>query len=231
MNEEAKRVKERYSRRLKIGTDERYNLLQPDVLLRVQHRQRELVNLLKSHLNTPLSEAKALEIGCGSGLNLLEFIRLGFTASNLSGNELLEERVEIARSNLPSACTLISGDANKLNITKESLDIVYQSVVFSSLLDDSFQEELADNMWEWVKPGGGVLWYDFTYNNPNNKDVRGVPLARAKQLFPKGEIHTRRVTLAPPISRRVTKIHPILYNVFNAFPFLRTHVLCYIKKP
>ncbi len=25
---------------------------------------------------------------------------------------------------------------------------------------------LLDRMWRWVKPGGGVLWYDFTFDNP-----------------------------------------------------------------
>ena len=39
-----------------------------------------------------------------------------------------------------------------------------------------------------------------------------------------------RLTLAPPISRRVTKVHPALYTLFNLLPFLRTHVLGWIKK-
>jgi hypothetical protein len=50
-------------------------------------------------------------------------------------------------------------------------------------------------------------------------------------LFPAGEPFARRVTLAPPISRRVCRIHPMMYHVFNALPFLRTHVLAFIKKP
>ena len=29
-----------------------------------------------------------------------------------------------------------------------------------------------------LAPGGGVLWYDFTVNNPRNPDVRGVPMKR-----------------------------------------------------
>ena len=41
-------------------------------------------------------------------------------------------------------------------------------------------------MWRWVRPGGGVLWYDFTFDNPRNPDVRGVPLARVRELFPHG---------------------------------------------
>ena len=33
------------------------------------------------------------------------------------------------------------------------------------------------------------------------------------------------------ISRRVSRIHPSLYTIFNVVPFLRTHILCWIQKP
>lgn len=76
-----------------------------------------------------------------------------------------------------------------------------------------------------------MLWYDFTFNNPSNPDVRGVSLKRVRELFPQGRVSVRRVTLAPPISRRVVRVHPAMYGVFNALPLLRTHVLCFIEKP
>jgi len=85
-------------------------------------------------------------------------------------------------------------------------------------------------MWELTKRGGGVLWYDFIYDNPENPDVRGVPIRRIRELFPEGRMRYWRLTLAPPIARRVCRIHPCLYYVFNVFPFLRTHVLCWIAK-
>jgi hypothetical protein len=53
-------------------------------------------------------------------------------------------------------------------------------------------------MWALTKPGGGVLWYDFIYNNPRNLEVRGVPLHRIRQLFPEGTIHHWKLTLARP---------------------------------
>jgi hypothetical protein len=35
---------------------------------------------------------------------------------------------------------------------------------------------------------GGGFWYDFTYNNPHNPDVRGVPVKRIRQLFPEAQM-------------------------------------------
>ena len=52
-------------------------------------------------------------------------------------------------------------------------------------------------------PGGGVLWYDFTVDNPRNPDVRGVPVARIRELFPEARVQHQRVTLAPPLARAV----------------------------
>ena len=108
---------------------------------------------------------------------------------------------------------------------------MFVSTVFSSLLDDAFRQRLAGAMWRWVKPGGGVLWYDFTVDNPKNSDVRGVPLASVRALFPEAEMQHRRLTLAPPLARAVCRVHPALYTVFNALPSLRTHVLCWLGKP
>lgn len=230
MDKETDFVVERYARRSELALSNIYSMLNPAVWQGVQERQRALINLLFIHANKPLDQIQVLEVGCGSGGNLLELLRMGFNPNNLIGNELLPERVDAARINLPLACRIEAGDASKINCEDESIDIVYQSTVFTSLLNNSFQEELANKMWQWVKPGGGILWYDFVYNNPNNPDVRGVSVNRIKELFPKGIYDIRRVTLAPPISRRVCKIHPSLYNLFNTIPLLRTHVLCWIEK-
>lgn len=230
MVDEVDLVVERYGRRKVMGVDSRYNIMNAAVWQSLLEKQRALFKLFSAHLDTPISETTLLEIGCGSGANLVELIRLGFDPSNLIGNELLDDKLALARKSLPSGLSLYSGDATALDIPEESLDLVYQSTVFSSLLDDRFQQTLANNMWRWLKPGGAILWYDFIYNNPANPDVRGVPLNRIKALFPDATISTIRVTLAPPISRRVTKVHPSLYTLFALFPFLRTHVFCWIKK-
>lgn len=230
MDKETDLVVERYARRSNVVSDNRYSMLNPAVWQGVQERQRALIRLLSKHVDKPLNQFKVLEIGCGSGGNLLELIRMGFSPENLSGNELLPERVALARNNLPSVCTIDSGDASQIDYQEASFDIVYQSTVFTSLLDDNFQKKLATAMWNWIKPGGGILWYDFIYNNPNNPDVHGVTIKRMKELFPEGIFDIQRVTLAPPISRRVCKIHPTLYSLLNTIPLLRTHVLCWIEK-
>ena len=226
---EPQSVRERYARR--IANDPRYSLLNPAALHAWQERQRAMRALFTGLGWADLSALKLLEVGSGSGGNLVELLMLGFTPAHLAGIELLTDRHEVARARLPEAVRLMQGDAVALTPRDASVDIVLQSTVFSSLLDDAFQQRLADAMWAAVRPGGGVLWYDFTVDNPRNPDVRGVPLARVRALFPHGRVQARRITLAPPIARAVCRVHPSFYTLLNAIPLLRTHVLAWIAKP
>jgi SAM-dependent methyltransferase len=226
--DEPRAVVERYARR---ADADRYGALQPDVMLLLQERQRALRKRLAAQGITDLSPLKIVEVGCGSGGNLLELLRLGCTPEHVQGIELLPDRHAQARQVLPAAARLWLGDAAVAPIADASQDIVMQCTVFSSLLDDAFQQRLADAMWRWLRPGGAVLWYDFTVDNPRNRDVRGVPLVRLQALFPDARIQSQRVTLAPPLARALCRVHPSLVTVFNLLPLLRTHVLAWVEKP
>lgn len=227
--DEAARVAERYARRAALA--DLYSPLRPDVWQTLHERQRVLLQLLAQAGCIDLAALRLLEVGCGSGGNLLELLRLGFAPQHLQGLELLPERCAQARAVLPAATALWQGDALQAPVAPGSQDLVLQSTVFTSLLDADFQRGLAAAMWRWLKPGGAVIWYDFVFDNPRNPDVRGVPLARVRQLFPAGRITPRRVTLAPPLARAVCRVHPGLYALFNSLPWLRTHLLAWIAKP
>ncbi len=226
--DEAQAVAERYARR-HVG--DRYNPLRPEVLHARQERERALIRLLTRHVQRPLATLDVLEVGCGGGDNLLELIRLGCDPARLFGNELLPERAAAARLRLPASVAVHEGDALQMPIPGGSFDLVLQYTVFSSILDDAFQAQLAARMWQWLRPGGAVLWYDFTVNNPRNADVRGVPLARVRALFPQAQVDVRRVTLAPPLARAAAALSPACLAPLNAWPVLRTHLLAWIGKP
>jgi SAM-dependent methyltransferase len=230
-SDEAAAVRARYARR--HDDNRRYSPIDPAALLSTQERQRAIAALFLSLGWSDLEGLRLLEVGCGTGCNLLEFIRFGFRPDHLQGIELLTASVDRARTELPVSVRITLGDATgeaASAVPELSQDIVYQSTVFSSLLDDEFQQRLADRMWQWLRPGGGVLWYDFTMNNPRNPDVRGVPVRRIRQLFPHGNMRVRRLTLAPPLARAATKLHPTFYTALNACVWLRTHVLVWVQK-
>jgi len=228
---EAQRVRESYARRDTAGCAERYSPLRPEVLATMQELERAIVRWIHAARLAPLSHRTVLEVGCGSGANLLRFLQLGFQPENLAGCELMEARAASARQRLPAATRILVGDASEIDLPDGGFDVVCQFTVFTSLLDARFREKLAARMWRLARPGGGVLWYDFQYDNPRNPDVRGVAMAEVRRLFPAGRPTAWRVTLAPPIARRACALHPSLYALLNALPLLRTHLLCWIPKP
>ncbi|MBA4853953.1 methyltransferase domain-containing protein [Emticicia sp. BO119] len=192
----------------------------------IQSEREFIYTKIVRKFTSQLSKIKIIEIGAGTGSNLLFFHRMGIPFTNIYANELLEDRGAVLKKNLPIPNIYI-GDACELNYNEE-FDIVFQSTVFTSILDDEFKKKLADTMWEMVKTTGIILWYDFKYNNPNNLDVKGIGKKEIKMLFPLAkDIEFYNVTLAPPIGRRIGK----LYNILNFFlPFLRTHLIAVIKK-
>jgi SAM-dependent methyltransferase len=224
---EISKVRARYARREDHGI---YSMLRPEVLYAHAERLQSMANVLANSNRGRLDELTLVDVGCGAGGNLLDFLRLGFRPEKLTGLELLEDRAAVARNALPMAVKIVSGDASQAEIPDGTVDIVFQSVVFSSLLSDEFQQELAEKMWGWLRPGGALLWYDFTYDNPHNSDVRGVPMRRIRQLFPDAKISAKRVTLAPPIARRVVRFGRIPHALLHALPFLRTHAIAWIEK-
>lgn len=220
-------IRARYSRRASLPVD-RYSFGRPEVLRRVQSVDRALLSMMRRAGFSDFARLRVLEVGCGSGGNLLALLRWGFDPANLVGNELLAERAAEARRVLPPEVQILNQDARTIDCAP--FDIVYQSTVFSSILDDQVQQQVAETMYRLTSPGGAVLSYDFTFDNPANPDVRKVTQTRLRELFPEGTMRAKRVTLAPPIARRVGRWGPA-YAALEMVPPLRTHLIATIIKP
>ena len=223
MMEEAEKIKGRYEKRRKNDAGKNENA----VFIENVIKERETVysKIIKEHFSET-DKVKFIEIGAGEGANIDFFRSLKIKDENIVAAELLPERAAKLREKYPQI-TVAEGDALQLNF-ENSFDIVFQSLVFTSILDDDFKKSLTHKMWDMLKPGGIILWYDFKFNNPTNKDVKGVTKAEIKQLFPSvNEIDFYNVTLAPPVGRRVGSMYEFVNSVF---PFLRTHLITVIKK-
>lgn len=220
MADELEEIKKRYEARNK--SDDRYSGFYME---KISNERDSVYKELLSKQFSNFGNLKFLEIGAGNGSNLNFFKSIGFLAENISANELLDERISALKSAHPDI-SIFPGDASKMELEK-TFDVIFQSTVFTSVLDPSLRIEIANNMWRMLKPGGLILWYDFIYNNPSNRDVKKVSVSELQKLFPFAKsIEIRKVTLAPPIARRAG----FLYSLFNLFPFLRTHIAASIQK-
>jgi len=166
-----------------------------------QERERQTLALLRRHGFMPLTEKTILDVGCGSGSWMQQFIRWGARPELVTGIDLRPEALAKARATLPAAVQLEQGNAAALPFAPELFDIVLQSTMFTSVLDPSLRQQIASEMLRVLKPGGLILWYDFLLNNPRNPDVRGVRKREIFALFSGCKFDLRRVTLVPPVLR------------------------------
>lgn len=226
-HDEAERVRAAYAERARRGLDERYSLADPANLYLFQRRERELLRLLSRNGLRDLSRARVIDVGCGSGGVLLDFARYGAAPSLMAGVDLLPERIDAARERLPAA-DLRCGDATSLPFDGASFDIALQFTLLSSVLDDAARRAIASETLRVLRPGGVVVWYDFTWN-PGNRDTRGVGLAELRRLYAGCRIDAMRTTLAPPIARPLARRSFTLCRALESMPFLRSHLLAVVQ--
>ena len=210
--------------------DTRYSWFSPGHLFMIQARERVFLDLLRTKGITSLEDKKILDVGCGTGYWLRQLINWGAQPQNIIGVDLLVDRVAQAKHLVPESVTIQCGSAARLGFDDGAFDMVLQSMVFSSVLDLSMKQQIAEEMLRVVKGHGWILWYDFHFNNPNNPDVRGVKKQKIFQLFPDCHIEIRRITLAPPLVRFVARHSWLACYLLEGLQIFNTHYLCIIQK-
>jgi ubiquinone/menaquinone biosynthesis C-methylase UbiE len=226
---EIERIKGAYERRKTEGKGELYSYFNQANLFIIHQRETALIHSLKQLGLTDLSDRKILDVGCGSGGFLREFVKYGAKPQNLYGIDLLEERIEKARElnpNIDFRC----GDASNLPYEDHFFDMVMQFTVFTSILDSGMKQKIASEMLRVLKADGTIIWYDYYVNNPWNPDVKGVNKKEIQELFPDRVLSLKRVTLAPPIARTLIPASTFLCLMLEKIPFLRTHYLGMIRR-
>jgi ubiquinone/menaquinone biosynthesis C-methylase UbiE len=226
---EVERIRAEYERRERTIAAARYSAAEPAPMLMRQARERGVLRMLRSAGVLPLTERSVLEVGCGGGQWLVDFETWGARRSNLYGIDLIGGRADVARARLPGA-TIEQGDASTLPWLDASFDIVLQSTAFSSILDDGMRADVAQEMARVLRPAGVVLWNDLRVNNPRNPHVRGIPLPELRRLFPDFTIDARRITLLPPLARRLAPRAPLLVQLLEDTRLLNTHLLAVLRR-
>jgi SAM-dependent methyltransferase len=225
---EEARIRAAYARR--EGDEVRYSWFSPGHLFMLQERERRILKLLKEHGFGTLKTKRILEIGCGTGYWLREFIKWGAKPENICGIDLLPGLVTEAKQSCPPAVQIQCGSAAKLGFSDATFDLVLQSTVFTSILDGEMKRRIASEMIRVVKNEGLILWYDYHVNNPWNPDVRGVGKREIRRLFPSCRIKLERTTLAPPLLRFLAPYSWLASYLLSKCPFLCTHYLGVIQK-
>jgi ubiquinone/menaquinone biosynthesis C-methylase UbiE len=196
-------------------------------LFAIQGRQRAVLRRLRREGLWPLGDKDILEVGCGVGGVLLEMLAYGADPRRLHGTDLLIERAAAARERLPHL-PIASASGARLPYPDHSFDLVLQFTVFSSILDRAICYTVAKDMIRVVRPGGAIVWYDF-WLNPFNKQTRGVRPKQIRDYFPGCRFTFDRITLAPPLARRLVPLSWSGALLLEKLRLFNTHYLAMIR--
>lgn len=225
---ETDRIINEYVAREKAGRFSVYSMLQSVNQFNAHSFERALFSVFSKAKYDNLAGKKFVDIGCGTGGLLLRWIQWGALPENCHGIELVPHRLEQARHRLAPAVHLRNVDASRLPYPDATFDVASQMTVLSSILDKSMQMAVASEMFRVTKRDGLILSYDF-WLNPTNPATRGVRLATLRRLFPNCKLYSQRITLAPPITRCLIKVSPLLCRGLERLKLFNSHYLVMIK--
>lgn len=224
------RLRQEYANRhIRLAGKETYSFFNAVYLFAIQQRQRAVLKSLRWLGLSTLHGLRILEMGCGSGGVLSELVTLGAQPDLLAGVDLLPVRLREAHCRLPSS-VFSEADGQNLPHPAACFDLAFQFTAFSSILDNQIRQNAAEEMLRVLKPGGAILWYDFWWN-PTNPQTRGITLREIRSLFPSCICHFQRITLAPPIARRIVPLSWAAAILLENLRLFNSHYLAVLVKP
>lgn len=232
---ELERIRDHYRQRDQQVPSDYYSILRPANLFAHQGRERGLISLLRKEKIFDVEKKSVLDVGCGDGNWLIDFVQMGFSLSNMAGIDLMPERIDAAKEKMgafgqDARPDFRCGDATILPWEDQSFDFVLQSTLMSSILDANVRQAIALEMTRVLRPDGCIIWYDFLIN-PKNKQTRGINMREIKSLFPGFGITAKRIILAPPLARTIVPLSELVALALEKLRIVNSHHLALLRKP
>ncbi len=219
-----------YNKKSKVRNSLRLN---KEVLFQTLAMDCSIIEALRCVEHEPF-ESKVLDVGCGSGGDLFNLLRLSYNSSNITGIDILNERILEAKSVLSNS-EFYNMDASVMQFGDNAFHLVFESTMFATLTDDLLSERIAKEMVRVCAKGGYIMLIDWKTPNPFSKEYKALDKFRLNQLF----LHDKNLelvgiykgALVPPLGRFLSKyLQSLYFLVQRLFPIAVGQVVYLIKK-
>jgi len=217
----------------RVGADRNSLRHNPGVMFQVLGLERSFISAIRKVEHDP-KLAKVLDVGCGSGGDIYQLLRVSYLPENMSGIDVQRDRLDGAAATYRSI-SFINGDAAKISSADSSYDLVFESTMFATLPDQKVSEAIASEMIRVCSPNGYLLLLDWRIPKPGAPNYSALTKQRLEKMFYLGQ-RTELVgvypgALVPPVGRFLSAYLPSMYFLVAAlFPFLVGQVAYLLRK-
>ena len=201
----------------------RYNPFSVHSIVSRQLLSLKLSHFFSEHFSSP-SEVRLIDLGCGFASHLNYFLSLGIPHNQLIGCELHPTIYNEAIDRLPKDISIFNSSVLDIPVdTLSEVNVIYQSMLLSSLVDPLYRSSTIDYIVNSMSSGSFFVSYDLRISNPNNIDVS--PLAAREILSSHSAIklvHSSSLTLLPPLARKLGNNYHLV-SWLSRIPLLHSH--------
>jgi SAM-dependent methyltransferase len=169
------------------------------------------------------SGGEVLDVGCGSGFWLEALQGCGIDPARLTGADIQPERAAAAAARVPRA-TILQADARALPLADGRFSVVLLFTLLSSLEGPEDVRRALSETRRVMAPGGVLLCYEPRLPSPFNRATRRI---RSDDLDLAGirPRRERRLTVLPPVARRLGRRADTFYPLLARIAPLQSHRL------
>ena len=138
-------------------------------------------NLINTVQNTPIAPCNALDIGCGTGNNIIWLQQQGFNAIGVDNNKIAIENARNKAKEAQIDCPLYILDFFNNTIPGAPFDFVFDRGCFHHFLEHKKLNEFAQKTSLLLNKGG--FWLTLTGNCDETREGPGPPQLSAGQII------------------------------------------------
>jgi SAM-dependent methyltransferase len=137
-------------------------------------------NLIQAVNSTPIKPCKAIDIGCGTGDNVIWLAEQGFDVVGIDTSEVAIAKAKEKASRSHTKCTFIVGDFRTSKVEGAPFGFVFDRGLFHVFDSDDERRKLAENVHRHLEKYG--LWLSLIGNADEVRNTPGPPQRSARDI-------------------------------------------------
>lgn len=137
-------------------------------------------NLIQTVKTCPIASCKALDIGCGTGDNVIWLSQQGFQVVGIDSSDIAIERAKEKAAKASATCTFVVLDFLHGHVEEAPFRFAFDRGCFHVMPSSEDRQRFAEQVHSILEEGG--RWLSLVGNADEKRDVPGPPQRSAREI-------------------------------------------------